>query len=184
MSKVYEGIDDRLAAWIAEQSVFFVATAPLSGEGHLNLSPRGLDCFTVLGPNQVAWVDLVGSGVETIAHLHENGRIVLMWCAFTGPPKIVRLHGRGSVHLPGSALFEDVTSRHPDHLSTRAVIVVDVERVSDSCGYGVPLMDLVGDRDQLDRWAASKGADGLATYIAEKNAVSLDGLPGLPGLVG
>jgi hypothetical protein len=179
MAKVHDGIDERMQAWIAEQPVFFVATAPLSGDGHLNLSPRGLDCLTVLGPRQVAWVDLVGSGVETIAHLQENGRIVLMWCAFTGPPKIVRLHGRGSVHLPGSPLFEDVTRRHPDHLSTRAVIAVDVERVSDSCGYGVPLMDLVGDRDQLDRWAASKGPDGIRDYVTEKNAESLDGLPGL-----
>lgn len=179
MAKVHDGIDDALKAWIGEQPVFFVATAPLSAEGHLNLSPRGLDCFTVLGPRQVAWVDLTGSGVETIAHLQENGRVVLMWCAFTGPPKIVRLHGRGRVCLPGSPEFEDVTSRHPDHLSTRAVIVVDVDRVSDSCGYGVPLMDLVGDRDQLDRWAASKGPEGIADYIENKNAVSLDGLPGL-----
>jgi len=180
MAKVYDGIDDALAGWIAEQHVFFVATAPLSGEGHLNLSPRGLDCFTVLGPNRVAWVDLVGSGVETIAHLQENGRIVLMWCAFTGPPKIVRLHGRGRVCPPGTPEFEDVTARHQDRLSTRAVVVVDVERVSDSCGYGVPLMDLVGERDQLDRWAASKGEDGIRDYITEKNAASLDGLPGLP----
>jgi hypothetical protein len=180
MAKVYDGIDETLGAWIGEQPVFFVATAPLSGEGHLNLSPRGLDCFTVLGPRQVAWVDLTGSGVETIAHLQENGRIVLMWCAFTGPPRIVRLHGRGSVHLPGSPLFQDVTVRHRDHLSTRAVISVDVERVSDSCGYGVPLMDLVGERDQIDRWAASKGPDGIRDYISAKNAASLDGLPGLP----
>jgi hypothetical protein len=180
MSKVYEAIDEKLAAWIAEQPVFFVATAPLGGDGLLNLSPRGLDCLTVLGPAQVAWVDLTGSGVETIAHLRENGRVVLMWCAFTGPPKIVRVHGRGRVCLPGTAEYVDVTARHPDHLSTRAVIVVDVERVSDSCGYGVPLMDLVGERDQLDRWAASKGADGITAYRAEKNALSLDGLPGLP----
>jgi hypothetical protein len=179
MSKVYDGIDDTLAAWIAGQPVFFVATAPLSGDGLLNLSPRGLDCLTVLGPTQVAWVDLTGSGVETIAHLQENGRVVLMWCAFTGPPKIVRVHGRGRVCLPGTPEYAEVTARHPEHLSTRAVIVVDVERVGDTCGYGVPLMDLVGERDQLDRWAASKGPDGIAAYRAEKNEVSLDGLPGL-----
>ncbi|MDP9183522.1 MAG: pyridoxamine 5'-phosphate oxidase family protein, partial [Actinomycetota bacterium] len=150
MSKVFDDIDDKLAAWIAQQPVFFVATAPLSGDGLLNLSPRGLKCLSVLGPRQVAWVDLAGSGVETIAHLQENGRIVLMWCAFTGPPRIVRLHGRGRVCVPGTAEYDDVTARHQAHLSTRAVIVVDVDRVSDSCGYGVPLMDLVAERDQMD----------------------------------
>jgi hypothetical protein len=180
VAKVYEGIDDALAEWLTQQPVFFVATAPLAADGHLNLSPRGLDCLSVLGPRQVAWVDLTGSGVETIAHLQENERIVLMWCAFTGPPKIVRLHGQGRVCLPGTPEFEAVTAQHPEHLSTRAVIVVDVERVSDSCGFGVPLMELVGERDQLDRWAASKGPDGIASYREEKNAVSLDGLPGLP----
>lgn len=179
MSKVYDGIDDQLAAWIGEQSVFFVATAPLAGGGHLNLSPRGLDCLSVLGPRQVAWVDLTGSGVETIAHLCENGRIVLMWCAFTGPPKILRVHGRGRVCLPGSAEYDDVVARHRSNPLTRAVIVVDVDRVSDSCGYGVPLLDLVGERDQLARWADSKGPEGLVAYRAEKNAHSLDGLPGL-----
>jgi hypothetical protein len=179
VAKVYDGIDDRLAGWIREQPVFFVATAPLSGDGRLNLSPRGLDCLSVLGPNRVAWVDLTGSGVETIAHLRENGRIVLMWCAFSGPPKIVRLHGRGRVCLPGSPEYDEVTAQHPTHLSTRAVVVVDVERVSDSCGYGVPVMELVGERDQLDRWAAAKGPDGVVTYRAEKNLTSLDGLPGL-----
>jgi hypothetical protein len=125
-------------------------------------------------------VDVAGSGVETIAHLRANGRVVLMWCAFTGPPKIVRLHGRGRVCLPGTPEFEDVTARHRHHPSTRAVIVVDVERVSDSCGFGVPLMDLVAERDQVDRWAAAKGPEGIKTYLVEKNAVSLDGLPGLP----
>ena len=179
MAKVYEGIDERLAAWIGEQPVFFVATAPLSADGHLNLSPRGLDCLSVLGPNRVAWVDLTGSGVETIAHLRENGRVVLMWCAFSGPPKVVRLHGTGRVCLPGSTEYDEVTAQHPPHLSTRAVVVVDVERVSDSCGYGVPVMELVGERDQLHRWAVAKGPEGVVTYRAEKNLASLDGLPGL-----
>jgi len=179
MAKVHDGISDELARWISAQHVFFVATAPLAADGHVNLSPRGLDCFSVLGARRVAWVDLVGSGVETIAHLQENGRVVLMWCAFDGPPKIVRLHGRGRVCLPGTPEYDEVTALHPPHLSTRAVIVVDVERVSDSCGYGVPLMDFVGPRDQLQRWAEHKGPEGIATYVSEKNAVSLDGLKGL-----
>ena len=180
MAKTYDGISDDLAQWLRAQHLFFVATAPLNGDGHLNLSPRGLDCFSVLGPRQVAWVDRVGSGVETVAHLQENGRIVLMWCAFTGPPKIVRLHGRGRVCLPGSQDFETVTKQHVESVATRAVIVVDVDRVSDSCGYGVPLMDYVSERDQLDRWADHKGPEGIVEYIAEHNVVSLDGLPGLP----
>lgn len=179
MAKVHDGISDDLARWIAAQHVFFVATAPLAGDGHVNLSPRGLDCFSVLGPRRVAWVDLVGSGVETIAHLQENGRIVLMWCAFDGPPKIVRLHGQGRVCLPGSPEYDEVTAQHQPHLSTRAVIAVDVERVSDSCGFGVPVMDFVAERDQLDRWADRKGPEGIAAYVAERNAVSLDGLKGL-----
>lgn len=181
MGKAYDGIDAALAAWLAAQPVFFVATAPLAADGHVNVSPRGLDCFSVLAPTTVAWVDRTGSGVETVAHLRENGRITLMWCAFSGPPKIVRLHGRGRVCLPGSPEYGDVTARHPASLSTRCVVVVEVERVSDSCGYGVPLMDLVGERDQLERWALSKGEQGLVAYRAEKNALSLDGLPGLTG---
>ncbi len=179
MAKVHDGIDEALATWLEAQPVFFVATAPLAEDGHLNLSPRGLDCFSVLGPRQVAWVDRTGSGVETIAHLRENGRIVLMFCAFSGPPKIVRLHGRGRVCLPGSAEYDHVVARHVATIGTRAVVVVDVDRVSDSCGYGVPLMDLVGERDQLPRWEAAKGVDGIVAYRAGKNAVSVDGLPGL-----
>jgi hypothetical protein len=179
MGKVFDAIDESLAAWIAAQPVFFVGTAPLSGVGLLNLSPRGKDCFSVLGPRTVGWVDYTGSGVETIAHLRENGRIVLMWCAFEGPPRIVRVHGRGTVALLGSEEYEDVVARHPEGSSTRAVIVVEADRISDSCGYGVPLMQHVGERDQLERWAASKGPDGIVAYRAEKNVHSVDGLPGL-----
>ena len=179
MAKVHDGISDDLAAWLTAQHVFFVATAPLSGDGHINVSPRGLDCFSVLGPRRVAWVDLAGSGAETIAHVRENGRIVLMWCAFDGNPNIVRLHGRGRVCPPGTAEFDEVVALHPPHLSTRAVVVVDVERVSDSCGFGVPLMEFAGERDLLRKWAERKGPEGVATYIAEKNAESLDGLPAL-----
>jgi hypothetical protein len=179
MAKVFDGISDELAQWIAAQHVFFVATAPLAADGLVNLSPRGLDCLSVLGPRRVAWVDLVGSGVETIAHLRENGRIVLMWCAFEGPPKIVRLHGTGHVRLPGTPEFDEVTALHPAFLAARAVIDVEVERVSDSCGFGVPRLDYAGERDQLLRWADNRGPERIASYVAERNAVSLDGLPGV-----
>ena len=179
MGKVFDEIDDTLAAWIRDQHLFFVATAPLSAEGHVNVSPRGLDSLSILDPHTVAWLDLTGSGAETIAHVTENGRICLMFCAFDGRPRIVRLHGRGRVLLPGDELFERVESEHPDHVGARAVIVVDVERIADSCGWGVPIMEFVEDRDIMRPWAEKKGPDGLVAYRAQKNARSLDGLPAL-----
>ncbi|WP_434811720.1 pyridoxamine 5'-phosphate oxidase family protein [Microbacterium sp. bgisy189] len=179
MGKVFDGIDASLREWIAAQHLFFVATAPLSGDGRVNVSPRGLDSLSILDDHTVAWLDLTGSGAETIAHLRENGRITLMFCSFDARPRIVRLHGRGRVVLPGEALFAVVDAEHPGHVGARAVIVVDVDRVSDSCGWGVPQMDFVADRDIMRPWAEKKGPDGLEQYRAEKNAVSLDGLPAL-----
>jgi Pyridoxamine 5'-phosphate oxidase len=182
MGNVFDGIDAQLEAWIGAQPMFFVATAPLAGDGLVNLSPRGHDCFSVLGPHRVAWVDYTGSGIETIAHLRENGRICLMWCSFGKRPRIVRVHGTGRVTLPGDEVFEQVAARHPDHPGTRAVIVVDVTRVSDSCGFGVPIMEVVGERDGLARVARKRGPAGMAAYRAERNAASIDGLPGYPAL--
>ncbi|NHC13062.1 pyridoxamine 5'-phosphate oxidase family protein [Motilibacter deserti] len=179
MGKVFDGIDESLQRWIDAQRMFFVATAPLSGDGHVNVSPRGHDTFSVLGPHRVGWVDYTGSGVETIAHLRENGRICLMFCSFDKRPRIVRLHGRGRVELPGSPAFDEVVAQHPPHPSTRAVVVVDVERVSDSCGWGVPIMDFAGERDLIRLGAEKSGPAGLVAYRAEANAESLDGLPGL-----
>lgn len=179
MGKIFDGIDESLAAWIAAQPLWFVATAPLAADGWVNVSPRGHDSFSVLGPQRVAWADYTGSGVETIAHLRENGRICLMFASFGARPRIVRLHGRGTVALPGDERYEDVVSRHPPHPSTRAVVVVDVERISDSCGHGVPVMEFVGERDLLRLSAEQKGREGLQAYRATKNAASIDGLPGL-----
>ena len=180
MGKVYDVIDGRLSEFILAQPVFFVATAPLAGDGHVNCSPKGnRGSLAVLGERRVAYQDLTGSGIETVAHLRENGRIVVMFCTFEGPPRIVRLHGRGQVITPDSPAFEEAAAAFPPHLSMRAVIVVDVERISDSCGYGVPLMPFEAHRDNLDHWADTKGPDGITAYRAEKNARSLDGLPGL-----
>lgn len=179
MAKVLDAIDDRLGAWIGAQRLFFVATAPLARDGHVNLSPKGLDSFRVLGPREVAYVDLTGSGAETIAHLRENGRIALMFCAFEGPPRIVRLHGRGEAVLPGAPAFDALVARFPAHASTRAVIRVALDRIADSCGYAVPLYEHQGDRDQLSAWAARKGPEGVRAYRAEWNARSIDGLPSL-----
>jgi len=172
-------IDDHLQKFIEAQPMFFVATAPLAPEGHLNLSPKGLDSFRILGPKQVAYIDLTGSGVETIAHLKENGRIVLMFCAFQGPPKILRLHGHGGVIEPHSPDFTSLAGHFPAYESIRSIIVVDVTRVADSCGYGVPLMKYEGERKQHFAWAEKKGTEGLEAYRKEKNSRSIDGLQGL-----
>ena len=179
MAKTYDAIDQSLADFIEAQHLFFVASAPAGAAGHVNLSPKGLDSFRILGPYTVAYLDLTGSGVETIAHLRDNGRITIMFCAFEGPPKIVRLYGRGEVVHPGHPEFADLVGRFPAITGTRSVIRVAVERVADSCGYAVPRYAYEGERRQLLDWAESKGPDELVTYRREKNARSIDELPGI-----
>lgn len=179
MGKKLESISPELAAWISEQHLFFVATAPLANDGLVNLSPKGLDSFRVVGEQQVAYLDLTGSGAETIAHLRENGRIVLMFCAFSGPPKIVRLHGQGKVITKGDEQWEQWLALYPVHRGIRSVIVVDVSRVSESCGYSVPRMEFVEDRETLVRWAEKKSDEELVQYRRTKNQKSIEGLPAL-----
>ena len=180
MGKVYDAISEQLETFLRNQRLFFVATAPLAGDGHLNCSPKGLDTFDVLDPHTVAYLDLTGSGVETIAHLRENGRIVLMFTAFDGPPKIVRLYGRGEVVEPDDRDFAALRAHFPAHHDgVRSVIKIAVERIADSCGYGVPQYQYVAERSQLPAWVQKKGPDGLVQYRAERNRTSIDGLPGL-----
>jgi hypothetical protein len=191
MGKLYPELDERLKKFIARQSVFFVATAPClspGGEGgHVNVSPKGLkDTFTVLGPHSVAYLDLTGSGAETIAHLRQNGQITIMFCSFEHSTKILRLYGTGEVVLPGSPRWDELAAHFPRTADAgaltgaeRSIIVVDVHRIADSCGYAVPVMELAEERDVLDRWCEGKSAAELAAYRAEKNAVSIDGLPAL-----
>ncbi len=182
MGRVYDHIDDRLASFLEVQPVFFVATAPLDADGLVNCSPKGnRGEFKVIGPNQVAYLDQTGSGVETIAHLGENGRMVIMFCAFDGPPRIVRLHCRGEALVKGDERFSAAAAvfERGGDIGPRAVIASTVTRVSDSCGYGVPLMDFRAQRPTMDEWAARKGPDGIPEYWAAKNRTSLDGLPGL-----
>jgi hypothetical protein len=179
MGKTYSEISPELAGWIREQHIFFVATAPLHGDGLVNCSPKGMDTLRILGPREVAYLDLTGSGVETIAHLRENGRIVIMFCAFSGRPNIVRLHGRGDAIEPGDAEFDALQSKFPDHVGGRAIIRVHLTRIGDSCGHAVPRYEYTGERDALVRWAEKKGPGGLVAYRGEKNVRSLDGLPGL-----
>ncbi len=186
MGKTYDGIDDQLRGWIERQSMFFVASAPRDDTGHVNVSPKGpIGTLRVLGPRTIAYLDVVGSGAETIAHLRENGRIVVMLCAFDGPPRILRLHGRGEALIAGAPGFAELIDRcafdQPSvGAARRAVIQVEVSRVSDSCGYGVPLMRFDGKRSQYDQWVDKKARDdGFDDYVAEKNAESIDGLPAI-----
>ena len=190
MGKVFGEIDAKLERWIGAQQLFFVATAPSGDDGHVNCSPKGpIESLRVLGPRRVAYLDLIGSGAETIAHLRQNGRIVVMLCAFGGPPRIVRLHGRGRSVTPADPVFEelaagfDIRETYTTGPARRSIVVVDVERIADSCGYGVPLMDRVGDRPQQALWVERKLAQGgvgaLAAYRARHNVRSIDDLPAL-----
>ncbi len=176
MAKFYPSITDDHAAFIAAQPMFFVATAP--DEGRINMSPKGLDgCFAILGPNRVAFLNLTGSGNETAAHLRQNGRITLMFCAFAGAPKILRLYGQGRVVHPRDAEWGELIPLFAALPGPRQVVVVDVESVNSSCGFAVPLMDFAGQRTMLTEWAERKGPEGLDKYRRERNAVSFDGLP-------
>jgi hypothetical protein len=187
VATVFDGIGEQHRRWIAAQPLFFVGTAPLAGDGHVTVSPKGpIGTLRVLDARTVAYLDGVGSGAETIAHLRENGRIVVMLCAFAGPPRILRLHGTGTVHLPGeedyerllaACAFEDPSL--PE--ARRSIVRVDVTRVADSCGYGVPLMAYEGEREHPQRWAQkrlrTRGPHAMRAYQAEHNAQSIDGLP-------
>lgn len=177
MAKVFDQISDSLADFIAAQQIFFVATAPLSATGHVNMSPKGLDSFRILSPNRVAYLDLTGSGNETSAHLQENSRITLMFCAFQGAPLILRLYGQGYTVLPDSAEWLVLSALFPAIPGARQIIVAEISRVQTSCGAGVPLYEHLSDRDAMINWAIKKGEQGLQDYWYEKNRVSIDGLP-------
>jgi Pyridoxamine 5'-phosphate oxidase len=191
MGKVYPELDGQLRTFIASQPVFFVATAPClspAGDGgHVNVSPKGYrDTFAVIGPRAVAYLDLTGSGAETIAHLRQNGQITIMFCSFGRSPKILRLYGAGRVVLPGqpgwpelAAHFAGLAGLGAERANQRAIIAVEVQRIADSCGYAVPQLELTAERDLLTRWAERRSPEQLAAYRAERNALSIDGLPAL-----
>jgi hypothetical protein len=180
MGKTLEGIDAPLKKWILKQAVFFVSTAPLAQEGHINCSPKGLDTLRITAPNEVIYCDLNGSGVETIAHITENERILIMLCAFKGAPNIVRLHGKAKAIFPNSVEFNALHSLFANRSGVRSIIKITLTRISSSCGYGVPLMEYKEDRTILDDWMERKGEDGLAEYRKKHNATSIDGLKGFP----
>ena len=182
MGKFHELIKPAHKAFIKEQHIFFVATAPLSAEGRVNLSPKGLDCFRVLSDHQVAYMDLISSGNETSAHTLENGRITFMFCSFDVTPNILRLYGKGFTVLPGTAAWEEYAANFTIYPGTRQIIVANIDLVQTSCGFGVPTYDYTGERDIHFEWAEKKGADGLYEYVQENNLKSLDGLPTNLGL--
>lgn len=176
--KIHAEITPELSEFIARQHLFFVASAPLTPHGHVNLSPKGLDSFCILSPRQVAYLDLAGSGNETSAHLRENGRITFMFCAFDGPPNILRLFGKGRTILPGHPEWDELSHQFAlrDSDGVRQIIVADITRVQTSCGFGVPLYQYQGERDHLPKWVAKKGRAGIQTYIQKNNRTSIDGL--------
>ncbi|WP_088892665.1 pyridoxamine 5'-phosphate oxidase family protein [Leptolyngbya ohadii] len=177
MAKVYDRITDELTRFIQSQQIFFVATAPLSSSGHINLSPKGLDSFRILSPNRVVYLDLTGSGNETSAHLAENQRITFMFCAFQGKPMILRLYGQGQVLLPDSPDWQTHLDLFPAIPGTRQIIVAEIDRVQTSCGTGVPLFQYEGQRSEMVEWAEKKGDRGMWDYWQLKNQTSADGLP-------
>jgi len=182
MGKLHDSIKPAHKEFIEKQHIFFVATAPLSADGRVNLSPKGLDCFKVLSEHKVAYMDLISSGNETSAHTLENGRITIMFCSFEGAPNILRLYGKGFAVLPGTDDWEAYSPHFKIYPSTRQIVVADINLVQTSCGFGVPLYNYTGERDIHFEWAEKKGKDGLHEYIQQNNLKSLDGLPTNLGL--
>ena len=178
MGRAFDSITDQMRAFIERQHVFFVATAPDEG-GHVNLSPKGYDSLRILGENRVAYLDLTGSGAETIAHVRQNGRITFMFCAFEGKPNIVRLYGAGRYVRPGDPEFDELIAGFGPYNGARSIVVADIDRTSTSCGYSVPFMDYVDERQRLDQHWEGKSETDLDEYWAKKNAASIDGLPAL-----
>ncbi|MEZ2334204.1 pyridoxamine 5'-phosphate oxidase family protein [Mucilaginibacter sp. RCC_168] len=177
MAKFFDSIQEQHKAFIEKQKMFFTASAPLAADGHVNLSPKGIDSFKVLSANRIAYMDIIGSGNETSAHILENERITIMFCAFEGPPNIMRLYGNGYTVLPGDEEWAALAPNFQILLATRQIIVADIHKVQTSCGFSVPYYVYKGERDQAYKWAANKGADGLEAYKKEKNMISMDGLP-------
>ncbi len=179
MGKSYDQLDDDLIAFIKAQKIFFVATAPLAADGHVNVSPKGYDSLCVIDNNTVAYLDLGGSGIETQAHARENGRITLMFCAFEGKANIVRIFGRAEAVPFTDPRFADLMKRFPDYERARAIIVINIAHIMDSCGWGVPFFDFKGERDQLRRNVGFRPFEAWTEHRFNTNATSLDGLPGL-----
>jgi len=174
MADFFDQITEKHAKFIAEQPMFFTATA--SAEGRINLSPKGMDSFQVLSPTLCGYLDVTGSGNETSAHIKNDGRITVMFNSFTRNALIYRIYGKGRVVRPGHAEYDELVAKFPPRLGTRQIILIDVESTQTSCGWGVPEMELIAERDTMRKWAEGKGPDGVQTYQQTRNAVSIDGL--------
>ena len=181
MGKFHTAISRAQQEFIEQQHLFFVSSAPLAKDGHINLSPKGLDCFKVLSPNLVAYMDLISSGNETSAHTLENGRITFMFCSFQGSPLILRLYGKGFTVLPGSTEWQEFSPHFTIYPSTRQIIVAEISKVQTSCGFGVPLFSYEGERNIHFEWAEKKSEKSLEQYMADNNLQSMDGLPTVLG---
>lgn len=179
MGKEYQQLDDNLIAFIKAQKLFFVATAPLATDGHVNVSPKGYDSLVVIDARTIAYLDLGGSGIETQAHCRENGRITLMFCAFEGKANIMRIFGRGEAVPFTDPRFDDLMKRFPAFTRARAIIKIDIKKIMDSCGWGVPFFEFKGEREQLQRWTETMPYEKWTEHRFNSNAHSLDGLPGL-----
>ncbi|MBL4616117.1 MAG: pyridoxamine 5'-phosphate oxidase family protein [Robiginitomaculum sp.] len=181
MGKLYEELDAKLIEFINKQKVFFVASAPLSGDGHVNVSPKGYDSLVILNSTSVAWLDMGGSGIETMAHMRENGRMTLMFCAFEGAANILRLYGRAKAVQFDDPEFASLLAKFPAFEKARNIFVLQIDRIADSCGWAVPFMDFVSERDQLKRYKDNpqKNLEFWNNRYRIKNAYSIDGLPGI-----
>jgi len=177
MAQIFDHITEEMKAFISEQHLFFVATAPLSADGHVNLSPKGMDSFRIIGENRVGYADMTGSGNETSAHITENGRITFMFCGFEGKADIIRLYGTGRAVLPDTPEWDALIGHFPSIISTRQLIIADIHRTQSSCGYAVPFMGYKGNRESLVKYWQAKGEDTLPTYWEEKNSTTIDGIP-------
>ncbi len=176
MGKVIEVLTEKDRAWVNAQKIFFVATAPLSPDGHINCSPKGGDCFNLLSSTEFIYADYTGSGIETAAHVLENQRMCVMFCAFEGPPRIVRLHGQGEIIAREDSRFATYQHLFSHRIGIRAFIRLSINRISSSCGFQVPYFQYEGEREVLEVWEEKKGVEGLKQYQREKNSQSIDGL--------
>ncbi|MEM8967155.1 MAG: pyridoxamine 5'-phosphate oxidase family protein [Bacteroidota bacterium] len=183
MASFTSHLSENQIAWIQQQPMYFVATAPLQADGHINLSPKGLDSFRVLDEKTVAYLDITGSGNETSAHIHENGRVTFMWCSFGEKPKIFRIYGKGEIVLPETERWQQLISHFDELPGARQIIVNHISKTQTSCGFGVPVMEFKHNRDTLTDWASNQGKVGIQEYQQKKNVQSLDGLPTPLGII-
>lgn len=175
MADFFNALEQKHIDFINQQQMFFVASAPK--EGRINLSPKGLDCFRIISPTEVCYLDYLGSGNETAAHMLDDGRITIMFNSYSRNPLIMRLYGRGKSHAPGSARFKELMALFEEAPGIRQIFTIKIDSLQTSCGFGVPIYEGAEERQTLYKWTEKKDKQGLKDYFNEKNLVSIDGLP-------